>query len=81
MVKLSYSALALVLRTSHFYLLMPFSQDDRTFVEKSNLVWGMLGALQIVACCLIFGFTNTNGITTASAFVDFVVFVGQYMLY
>ena len=60
---------------------MPFSKDDRTFVEKSHMVWGILGVLQVVACCFIFGFTNTNGITTASAFVDFIVFLGQYGLY
>jgi hypothetical protein len=80
-VKLAYSAFSLILRSTHFYFLMPFSQDDRTFVEKSNIVWGALGVLQIIAACLIFGFENTNGITTASAFVDFIVFLGQYALY
>lgn len=55
-VKLAYSAFSLILRSTHFYFLMPFSQDDRTFVEKSNIVWGALGVLQIIAACLIFGF-------------------------
>jgi len=80
-VKLFYSAFSLIIRSTHFYFLMPFSTDDRVFVEKSNKVWGALGVLQIIACCFIFGFTNTNGITTATAFVDFIVFVGQYVLY
>jgi hypothetical protein len=43
-VKLTYSWFSLVLRSTHYYFLMPFSNDDRTFVVKSNKVWGILGA-------------------------------------
>ena len=31
--------------------------------------------------CFVFGFENTNGITTATACVDIIVFIGQYVLY
>jgi len=60
---------------------MPLFSEDRSFVEKSQKTWIILGVLQIVACCLIFGFKTMTGITTASGYVDVIVYIGQYILY
>ena len=80
-IKLVFSGLSLALRSSHFYFLMPLFSEDRSFVEKSQKTWIILGVLQVVACCLIFGFKTMTAITTASGYVDVIVYIGQYILY
>ena len=75
-IKLVFSACSLILRSTHFYFFMPIYSEDRTFVEKSHKTWAVLGVLQVLVCFIIFGFKSMNGITTASGFVDVIVFVG-----
>lgn len=55
-----FSAYSLILRSTHFYFLMPLFSDKRELVEKSNKVWGILGFFQIVGCFFIFGFKSTR---------------------
>lgn len=75
-IKKFFSAYSLILRSTHFYFLMPLYSDKRELVEKSNRVWGILGFFQIAGCLFIFGFKSTRQITTASGFVDIIIFMG-----
>ena len=58
-IKKFFSIYSLVLRSSHFYFLMPLFSEHRELVEKSNRVWGVLGFFQVVGCLFIFGFKST----------------------
>jgi hypothetical protein len=79
--KLIYSGVMIVARLTQFYFLVPLKDYYGDFKERSNWLWIIYGAVELIALMCTFGFKHYRGITTATSFIELSVFFGQYLYY
>jgi len=58
---------------------MPLKTGDGKFKEVDKKVWLMFAAFQVIGICIGLSWTAYQGVTTATAIVEFIVIIGQFI--